>query len=80
MNRDISSVLERAIEWADERLRSGTEPPWSYYRLMQLKEAATQLLPNSSGTATEVNLPGLSGIHEYTRPDPTVVRLVPRDT
>ena len=40
----IADDLTRAVDWANERLRSGAEPPWSYYRLMQLREAATELL------------------------------------
>lgn len=40
----IRDDLTRAIDWANERLRSGAEPPWAYYRLMQLKEAASELI------------------------------------
>ena len=40
--------LERAIEWAEERLRNGAEPPFIYYRLMQLREAAQELLPHAT--------------------------------
>jgi hypothetical protein len=40
--------LERSREWAKERLRSGTEPPWSYYRLMQLVDAVDSLLAGQS--------------------------------
>ena len=35
--------LEEIQEWAQERLRSGTEPPWNYYRLMQLIDAIEHL-------------------------------------
>ena len=47
----ISENLAAAIDWADVRLRSGTEPPWAYYRLMQLKEAATELLAGITSTS-----------------------------
>jgi hypothetical protein len=46
----IADDLKRAIDWANERLRSGAEPPWSYYRLMQLKEAAAELLEGMRST------------------------------
>lgn len=46
----IADDLTRAIDWANDRLRSGAEPPWSYYRLMQLKEAATELLAGMRAT------------------------------
>jgi len=40
----IDEHLAASIDWAEERLRSGAEPPWTYYRLMQLKEAALELM------------------------------------
>lgn len=39
----IDEHLAEAIDWAEERLRNGAEPPLIYYRLMQLREAATEL-------------------------------------
>ena len=39
----IDQHLEEAIDWAEERLRNGAEPPFIYYRLMQLREAAMEL-------------------------------------
>ena len=36
-------ALDTAKAWAQERLRSGAEPPWTYYRLMQLVEAVESL-------------------------------------
>ena len=47
----IDTHLAAAIDWAEKRLRTGTEPPWSYYRLMQLKEAATELLAGIESTS-----------------------------
>ena len=35
--------LKSITEWARERLRANREPPWAYYRLMQLIEAAEEL-------------------------------------
>lgn len=42
------NALESAIAWAEERLRRGAEPPFIYYRLMQLREAAKELLPHAT--------------------------------
>lgn len=39
----MEKTLESVQAWATERLRSGTEPPWSYYRLMQLLDAIAGL-------------------------------------
>ena len=36
-------ALQEVREWAKGRLRAGAEPPWSYYRLMQLIEAVDVL-------------------------------------
>lgn len=41
---EIRETLSQAIDWANEGLRSAAEPPWSYYRRMQLKEAASDLV------------------------------------
>lgn len=35
----MEAKLAAVQEWATERLRSGAEPPWTYYRLMQLLDA-----------------------------------------
>ena len=40
--------LEICREWARERLKTGAEPPWSYYRLMQLVEVTTLLLSGAA--------------------------------
>lgn len=42
-------ALDIAKRWAQERLREGTEPPWAYYRLMQLVDAIDAL---SAGSTT----------------------------
>jgi len=36
--------LERVLKWADEKLTTGNEPPWSWYRYMQLKEAVGAII------------------------------------
>lgn len=36
--------LEKVRDWAIEKLATGAEPPWSWYRLMQLREATEAIL------------------------------------
>lgn len=51
----MQDELERVSEWARDRIRAGQEPPWTYYKLMQLVDAieslrdpdATQRMENS---------------------------------
>lgn len=47
----INDQLEATIAWAEERIRNGSEPPFIYYRLMQLREAAQELLPHAKQLA-----------------------------
>lgn len=42
MGTPETAMLE-VREWAKERLRSGTEPPWTHYRFMQLLDALVAL-------------------------------------
>ena len=35
----MKAELERISEWARDRIRAGQEPPWTYYKLMQLVDA-----------------------------------------
>ncbi len=35
--------MAKLKDWAQERLREGAEPPWSYYRMMQLIDAVDAL-------------------------------------
>lgn len=52
----IDEHLSEAIDWAEKRLRTGSEPPWTYYRLMQLKEAAVELLSGIEASTKTENL------------------------
>lgn len=42
--------LERVSEWARERIRAGQEPPWTYYKLMQLVDAIEGLREGDPAT------------------------------
>lgn len=36
--------LERVRDWANEKLATGEEPPWSFYQHMKLVEALDEIL------------------------------------
>ena len=36
--------LEKIREWADSKIAAGSEPPFAFYRYMQLREAADAIL------------------------------------
>lgn len=35
----MNETLDQVGEWARDRIRAGQEPPWTYYKLMQLLDA-----------------------------------------
>lgn len=49
--------LKVARLWAKERLRAGAEPPWTYYRLMQLIEAIDALESGAQAVTTTDHSP-----------------------
>jgi hypothetical protein len=51
------SDLERVRDWAIEKLATGAEPPWSWYRLMQLREATEAILEGMAVTQPMEDLP-----------------------
>ena len=36
---DIDEHIQAVLDWANEKLRDGNEPPWSWYQFMKLREA-----------------------------------------
>jgi hypothetical protein len=42
--RMMRQELEQIREWAIEMLAAGTEPPWSWYQYMKLREASESIL------------------------------------
>lgn len=55
--------LLRVREWAQRKLSGEQEPPWAWYRHMQLREALDALLAGMDCTTTTENSPQ-SGRHE----------------
>lgn len=70
--------LERVREWALQRLAAGSEPPWSWYQLMKLREAIDALLEGMAVTQP------MAGSQESPLRSGTCLRLVdevdPQDT
>ena len=46
--RMMRQELEQVREWAIEQLAAGTEPPWSWYQYMKLREAS-EIHPRRDG-------------------------------
>lgn len=36
--------LRKMLEWAEGKLAEGQEPPWSWYRFMQLRDALEHIV------------------------------------
>lgn len=51
MTAPIAS-MNTVREWAKERLSTGEEPPWSYYRLMQVVDAIDNIQASLAATKT----------------------------
>lgn len=56
MSQPPEWAFRAAREWAKERLSAGEEPPWSYYRLMQLIDAIDSINEGLAATKTKANL------------------------
>jgi hypothetical protein len=42
--------LERVRDWAIAKINEGSEPPWSWYQLMKLREAVEAILAGMAVT------------------------------
>lgn len=49
--------LQNVIEWAQYRIREMNDPPFVYYRLMQIIEASRELLPITTINEQDVEPP-----------------------
>jgi len=39
MNDKIDNQLQNILDWTNQKLATGEEPPWSWYQFMKLREA-----------------------------------------
>lgn len=47
MNKDD---LQRVRDWANDKIAKGADPPWAWYRYMQLREAIDALISGMDAT------------------------------
>lgn len=64
----MQSELERVSEWARERIRAGQEPPWTYYKLMQLVDAIESLSDEAAKQRMESSLQSPERSQDDVRP------------
>ena len=50
--------LQRVLDWANEKLATGDEPPWAWYQYMKLRETLEAII---SGMGTTMLLEGSPG-------------------
>jgi len=70
--------LEHVRDWASEKIATGEEPPWAFYKYMKLREAlddilrgmeATTPLPESSPQAEQPREANLRLVADNSRPE-----------
>jgi hypothetical protein len=44
--------LQRVRQWADDRIETGEEPPWSWFQLMKLRENLDAIIGSMLSTTT----------------------------
>ena len=49
----MKQQLSRVRDWAHKKVRSGEEPPWSWYQYMKLIEASETILDGLDAARTE---------------------------
>jgi hypothetical protein len=45
--------LQKVRDWADEKIATGAEPPWSWFRYMKLRETLDEIIAGMSVVKTE---------------------------
>jgi hypothetical protein len=48
--------LAKVRDWANEKLATGDEPPWAWYRYMQLREALDAILSGMESVSPTARL------------------------
>jgi hypothetical protein len=56
----MKAELQRVIDWADTKLATGNEPPWTWYQYAKLREAVEEVIACLEATAPQMeSLPQL---------------------
>lgn len=45
--------LQRVLDWANEKLATGAEPPWAWYQYMKLRETLEAILTGLEATSPQ---------------------------
>jgi hypothetical protein len=45
--------LERVLNWANDKLATGAEPPWAWYQYMKLRETLEAILAGIQATSIQ---------------------------
>jgi hypothetical protein len=46
--------LQKVLNWANEKLATGTEPPWAWYQYMKLREALEAIMSGMEATMLQM--------------------------
>ena len=67
---DIRHHLDLARLWSREKIRQGSEPPWSWYQHMKLIEAIDALLEQMEETSPSASERPVLSVVRLTTPKP----------
>jgi hypothetical protein len=67
--------LQKVLNWANEKLSTGAEPPWAWYQYMKLREALEAIM-----SGTEATMPQMESSPQSEGPAGTGLRLVASNT
>ena len=45
--------LQRVLDWANEKLATGAEPPWAWFQYMKLRETLETIIASSSSATLQ---------------------------
>jgi len=45
--------LQRVLDWANDKLATGAEPPWAWYQYMKLRETLEAILAGVDSTSSQ---------------------------
>lgn len=49
--------LQKIRDWADQKITTGDEPPWSWFQYMKLREVLDQIIGGFGSVRTESSQP-----------------------
>jgi hypothetical protein len=67
----MKAELQRVIDWADTKLATGKEPPWTWYQYAKLREAVEEVI-----ACLEATPPHMEGLPQLRTRQDVGLRLV----